>query len=64
MRSAVFEFESDSDGFHEVRVSFSPHNRAGEVKYRVTDEKGAREILVDQRKSGNQEKILAYLGHI
>ena len=28
----------------------------------MTDEKGAREILVDQRKSGNQEKIWHTLG--
>jgi len=63
MRKAEFPFLTDINGLHELRISYIPSgNRAGKVKYLVEDEKGLKEILVDQRKKGSVEKIWHSLG--
>ena len=63
MRSAVFSFVPEKSGLHELKVSFVPAgNRAGEVEYKIEDEKGNTKVLIDQRKKGERDEIWHSLG--
>ncbi len=63
IRKAKFHFSPRMDGPHELRVAYIPSgNRSGSVRYEISDEKGLKEIVVDQRKDGSVEKIWHSLG--
>ena len=63
LSEARFSFFPDQNGLFELRISCIPSgNRAGEAVYSIVDEKGLREIKIDQRKGGGIEQIWHSLG--
>lgn len=63
VRSALFPFEAEEEGLHEIMVSFVPSaNRAGKVRYEIKHEKGLVKVILDQRKKGDKELIWHSLG--
>ena len=63
VRSALFPFEAEDEGLHEIMVSFVPSaNRAGKVRYEIKHEKGLVKVILDQRKKGDKELIWHSLG--